>query len=80
MDQVVIRPRPEPEVEDRQLWPVPGSRVWFQRYAVTANLLEEIINECPSATERVQLAMIELSAAVREDIASQQVAPMPSHG
>lgn len=63
-----LAPKPEPEVEDRQRFPKPGSIVWLERYGTVIKALDMMIDANPSTDEAVQLALVELSAAIHEDM------------
>jgi hypothetical protein len=62
-----LAPQPEPEVADRKRWPKPGSPPWVDRYQLTLDHIEAAMAASPSSDTRVQLAWVELTAAIHED-------------
>jgi hypothetical protein len=62
------KPKPEPEVADRQTNPPEGGHEWMERAQKTIDMLELAMESSPFKDPAVQMAWVELCAAIRETL------------
>lgn len=68
MTEAAVKPKPEPEVEQRRKYPKPGGAEWAERYAQTMVVFRTLMDVCPSSEPAVAQAMSELAFAFGEDL------------
>lgn len=74
-----VRPAMEPEVALRDRWPVEGGFAWFERAQTMLDHIESAAKESPFTSEAVQLAFVELAAAVHVELTAVRVAQQERH-
>jgi hypothetical protein len=63
----VLVPQDAPEVAELKRWPRRNSHQWNDRYQEAIDLFEKMVAALPTTNERVMLATVELSEAMRRD-------------